>query len=65
MRQLMCTRSGQYCGSEVKNNINTVQFLAQTDCFVSLDLNVSSRAARFNLVLSVYDFFLSQSREYH
>ncbi len=22
-----------------KNNVNTVQFLAQTDCFVSLDLN--------------------------
>ncbi len=44
-------------GSEVKNNINTVQFLAQTDRFVSLDLNVSSRAAGFNLVLSVYVFF--------
>ncbi len=43
-------------GSEVKNYINTVQFLAQTDCFVSLDLNVSSRAAGFNLVLSVYVF---------
>ncbi len=40
-----------------KNAINTVQFLAQTDCFVSLDLNVSSRAAGFNLVLSVYVFF--------
>ncbi len=36
--------------------INTVQFLAQTDHFVSLDLNVSSRAAGFNLVLSVYVF---------
>ncbi len=35
---------------------NTVQFLTQTDCFVSLDLNVSSRAAWFNLVLSVYVF---------
>ncbi len=44
-------------GSEVKNYINTVQFLAQTDRFVSLDLNVSSRAAGFNLVLSVYVFF--------
>ncbi len=43
-------------GSEVKNNINTVQFLTQTDRFVSLDLNVSSRAAGFNLVLSVYVF---------
>ncbi len=40
-----------------KNNINTVQFLAQTDRFVSLHLNVSSRAAGFNLVLSVYVFF--------
>ncbi len=44
-------------GSEVKHYINTVQFLAQTDCFVSLDLNVSSRAAGFYLVLSVYGFF--------
>ncbi len=41
----------------VKNYINTVQFLAQTDHFVSLDLNVSSRAAGFNLILSVYVFF--------
>ncbi len=48
-----------------KNYINTVQFLAQTDCFVSLDLNVSSRAAGFNLVLSVYVFFVAQSRESH
>ncbi len=47
---------GNYCGSEVKNDINTVQFLTQTDCFVSSDLNVSSRAAEFNLVLSVYVF---------
>ncbi len=38
------------------NYINTVQFLAQTDDFVSLDLNVSSRDAGFNLVLSVYVF---------
>ncbi len=45
---------GQCGGSEVKKNtISTVQFLAQTDCFVSLDLNVSPRAAVFNLVLSV------------
>ncbi len=43
--------------SEVKNDINTVQFLAQTDRFVSLDLSVSSQAAGFNLVLSVYVFF--------
>ncbi len=43
-------------GSEVKNYINTVQFLAQMDRFVSLDLNVSSRAAGFNLVLSMYVF---------
>ncbi len=44
--------------SEVKKNyINTVQFLVQTDCFISLDLNVSSQAAMFNLVLSVYVFF--------
>ncbi len=49
-----------------KNDINTVQFLAQTERFVSLDLNVSSRAAGFNLVLPVYVFiFFSQSREYH
>ncbi len=46
------------CGvSELKNDINTVQFLAQADRFVSLDLNVSSRASGFNLVLSVYVFF--------
>ncbi len=33
-----------------------------SDCFVSLDLNVSSWATRFNLVLSVYVFFsLSKS----
>ncbi len=48
-----------------KNYINTVQFLAQTDGLVFLDLNVSSRAAGFNLVLSVYVFFVSQSRESH
>ncbi len=47
---------GRCDGSEVKNDINTVQFLAQTDCFVSLHLNVSSRPAGFNLVLSVYVF---------
>ncbi len=40
-----------------KNDINTVQFLAQSDRFVSLDLNVSSRATVFNLVLSVYVLF--------
>ncbi len=29
-------RTVEHCGgSEVKNYINTVQFLAQTDCFVS------------------------------
>ncbi len=39
-----------------KNYINIVQFLTQIDCFVSLDLNVSSRAFGFNLVLSVYVF---------
>ncbi len=43
-----------------KNNINTVQFLAQTDRFVSLDLNVLSQAAGFSMVLSVYVFFLSK-----
>ncbi len=43
-----------------KNDINTVEFLAQTDRFMSLDLNVSSPAAGFNLVLSVYVFFLSK-----
>ncbi len=26
---------GHCGGSELKNNINTVQFLTQTDCFVS------------------------------
>ncbi len=41
--------------SEVKNYINTVQFLAQTDRFVSY---VSSRAARFNLNFCVHVFFL-------
>ncbi len=57
---------GQCSGSEVKNDINTVRFLAQTNRFVSLDLNVSSRAAGFNLVLSVYVcFFFSQSLESH
>ncbi len=45
---------GHCGGSEVKNDINTVQFLAQTDRFMSLDLNILSRAAGFNLVLSVY-----------
>ncbi len=48
-----------YCGgSEVKNYRNTVQFLAQTNCLMFLDLNVLSRAAGFSLVLSVYVFFL-------
>ncbi len=54
MNALRTVRPGG--GSEVKIDINTVQFLAQTDCFVSLDLNVSSQAAGFNLVLSVYVF---------
>ncbi len=44
-------------GIRGKNNINTVQFLAQTDGFVSLDLDVSSRTAGFVLVLSVCVFF--------
>ncbi len=48
-------------GSEVNNDIDTVQFLAQTDGLVSLDLNVSSRAAGFNMVLSVYVFCLSKT----
>ncbi len=48
---------GHWGGSEVKNYINTVQFLAQTDRYVSKDFNVSSRAAGFNLVLSVYVIF--------
>ncbi len=43
---------GHCGGSEVKHDINTVQFLAQTDRFVSLDLDVSSRAAGIHLVLS-------------
>ncbi len=41
----------------LKKYINTVQFLAQTDHFMSLDLSVSSRAAEFHLVLSVYGFY--------
>ncbi len=45
-----CTACG---GSELNNDINTVRFPTKTDRFVSLDLNVSSRAAGFNLVLSV------------
>ncbi len=49
-----------HCGeSVVKNYINTVQFLAQTIRFVSLDLNVSSRAAGVHLVLSMYVFFFT------
>ncbi len=44
-------------GSELKIYIHTVQFLAQSDRFVSLDLNVSPQAAGFNLVLSVYVYF--------
>ncbi len=48
-----------------KNDINTVQFRAQTDHFVSLDLNVSSRAAGFNLVLSVYVFFSLKAIDCH
>ncbi len=62
MRVVTALRTVGQCGeSEVKNYINTVQFLAQTDRFVSLDLNVSSRAAGFNLVLSVYVFFSLKS----
>uniref|UniRef100_A0A672K6S8 Thymidylate synthase n=1 Tax=Sinocyclocheilus grahami TaxID=75366 RepID=A0A672K6S8_SINGR len=44
MRCLLRTRSGQFghcSASEVKNDMNTVQFLAQTDRFVSLHINVS------------------------
>ncbi len=48
---------GHCSGSEVKNDINAVQFLAQTDCFVSLDLNVLSRAAGFHLVCLCMFFF--------
>ncbi len=33
-----------------------ILFLAQTDHFISLDLNESSQAAEFNWVLSVYVF---------
>ncbi len=46
-----------------KKNINSGQFLAQTNRFISLDLNVLPRG--FNLVLSVYVFFDSQSHESH
>ncbi len=44
-----------------KKYINTVQFLTQTDRFVFQDINVSSRAAGFNLNSSVHVFFYSQS----
>jgi len=55
----ICLPSGQtvwilLLKSKVKNYINTVQFLAQTNGFVSLLINVSSRATVFNLVLYVY-----------
>ncbi len=63
MHRLLCEQAQDSWTSRRirgKKYINTVQFLAQTDCFVSLDLNVSSRAAGFNLVLSVYFFFLSK-----
>ncbi len=60
MRQLLCERAQESWIMRwirgKKNNINSVQFLTQTDRFVSLDLDVSSRAAGFNLVLSVYVF---------
>ncbi len=46
---------GQCSGSEVKKMIQ-ILFLAQTDHLISLDLNVSSQAAEFNWVLSVYVF---------
>ncbi len=56
--QIKPCSSWQYpCGGSEVKNINTVQFLAQTDCFMSLDINVSSRAAGFHLVLSVVIFF--------
>ncbi len=42
---------------EVKKYINTVQFLPQTDRFMSQDITVSSRAAGFNLNLSVHVFY--------
>ncbi len=47
-------RTAEQCGG---SEVNTVQFLTQTDCFVSLYRNVSSRAAWFSLVLSVYVLF--------
>ncbi len=48
-----------------KNYINTIQFLKQTDRFVSEDINESqSQAAGFNLVLFLC-FFVSQSRGSH
>ncbi len=50
-------------GSDIKYDINTVQFLAQTDCFMSSSrVLVSSRAAGFNLVLSVYVCFFLLSK---
>ncbi len=52
----------RHCGvSEVKYDINSLQFLAQTDRFVSYDINVSSRAASFNLNLCVLVFLLKDS----
>uniref|UniRef100_A0A672M7K4 Cytochrome P450 family 19 subfamily A member 1 n=1 Tax=Sinocyclocheilus grahami TaxID=75366 RepID=A0A672M7K4_SINGR len=65
--RLSRTRSGQFrhCSAlEVKNNIYTVQFLAQTDRFVSLHINVSSRAAGFNLVLSSAVYHVLKSNNY-
>ncbi len=46
---------GQRGGSEIKNNINTVQFLAQTDRLMSLHLNVIVTSRRVCLCM----FFLS------
>ncbi len=53
-------RTVEQCGG---SEVNTVQFLTPTDCFVHLDLNVSSRAVGFNLVLSVYVFLSLKAME--
>ncbi len=59
MRRLMCEHAqDSWTMQRIRGKkLYTVQFLAQTNRFVSLDLNVSSRAAEFNLVLSVCFFF--------
>ncbi len=56
---------GPCSGSEVKKIYKYCSVSCTDRCFVSYDLNVSSRAAGFNLVVSVYSFFYSQSHGSH